>query len=101
MAKPAPPDISEQKAYQANADRFTYPLPFEPVYANLDVNKFRQVLINLVSNPRVRHRHWDALLPVLFEWFSPAVQPGLHGESTNGLGLLLCKTIVEWHHHGG
>ena len=30
--------------------RFTYALPTEPVYANLDVNKFTQVLTNLVSN---------------------------------------------------
>ncbi|RYE03475.1 MAG: ATP-binding protein, partial [Rickettsiaceae bacterium] len=38
-----------------------------------------------------------ALLPVLFERFTPARRPGLRGEPTNGLGLLLCKTIVEWH----
>ncbi|MGI4863091.1 MAG: ATP-binding protein [Janthinobacterium lividum] len=102
---------------------FTYSLPPQPVYANLDVNKFTQVLINLVSNafkftPNegqvsvtvaadsacVRLQVQDngvgipaALLPVLFERFTPARRPGLRGEPTNGLGLMLCKTIVEWH----
>lgn len=38
-----------------------------------------------------------AQLPILFERFTPARRPGLRGEPTNGLGLMLCKTIVEWH----
>lgn len=103
--------------------RFTYSLPPAPLYAKLDVNKFAQVLTNLVSNAFkftpdegvvrvtvaagpgcVRLQVQDsgigipaALLPVLFERFTPARRPGLRGEPTNGLGLLLCKTIVEWH----
>ena len=103
--------------------RFTYSLPPAPVYANLDVNKFTQVLTNLVSNAfkftpdegqvsvtveaspgcvRLHVRDTGigipaALLPVLFERFTPARRPGLRGEPTNGLGLMLCKTIVEWH----
>jgi two-component system sensor histidine kinase VicK len=32
----------------------------------------------------------------LFERFTPARRPGLRGEPTTGLGLSLCKTIVEW-----
>jgi two-component system sensor histidine kinase VicK len=35
--------------------------------------------------------------PRLFERFTPARRPGLRGEPTTGLGLALCKTIVEWH----
>jgi two-component system sensor histidine kinase VicK len=103
--------------------RFTYSLPPEPVYANLDVHKFTQVLTNLISNAFkftpdggqvnvaieacpgcVRIQVQDsgigipaALLPRLFERFTPARRPGLRGEPTNGLGLLLCQTIVEWH----
>jgi len=103
---------------------FAYTLPTEPVYANMDVNKFNQVLTNLVSNAfkftpdggqvsvaveavpgYVRFHVRDqgvgipaASLPYLFERFTPARRPGLRGEPTTGLGLSLCKTIVEWHH---
>lgn len=103
---------------------FAYTLPVEPIYANLDVNKFTQVLINLVSNALkftpddghvrvhiepgpgcVRIHVIDdgvgipaALQPFLFERFTKARRPGLRGEATTGLGLALCKTIVEWHH---
>ena len=103
---------------------FIYTLPAEPIYANLDVNKFTQVLINLVANALkftphdghvtvhiepgpgvVRIRVVDngigiplAMQPHLFERFTKARRPGLRGEATTGLGLALCKTIVEWHH---
>jgi len=102
---------------------FSYTLPAESIYANLDVNKFNQVLINLVSNafkftpdggrvevvvepcPGCVHiRVQDngigipaELLPRLFERFTPARRPGLRGEPATGLGLMLCQTIVEWH----
>jgi two-component system sensor histidine kinase VicK len=102
---------------------FTYSLPTEPVYAHLDVNKFTQVLTNLISNafkftpdggqvsvvvapcPGCIRMHVQdsgigipaALLPRLFERFTPARRPGLRGEPTIGLGLMLCQTIVAWH----
>ena len=102
---------------------FEYALPTEPVYAHIDVNKFNQVLTNLVSNAFkftpdggqvavrveagpgcVRFHVCDdgvgipaALQPLLFERFTQARRPGLRGEPTTGLGLALCKTIVEWH----
>ncbi|WP_426058454.1 ATP-binding protein [Hymenobacter sp. B1770] len=102
---------------------FEYSLPTEPLYAYLDVNKITQVLTNLVSNAikftpdgkrvvvrveacpgSVRLQVIDegigvpaALQPQLFERFTKARRPGLRGEQTNGLGLALCKTIVEWH----
>ena len=103
---------------------FTYSLPTDPIYVNLDVNKFTQVLINLVSNafkftPEEGHVSVHiapgpdcvlvqvvddgigiplAMQPYLFERFTKARRPGLQGEVTTGLGLALCKTIVEWHH---
>jgi len=103
---------------------FEYALPAKPVYVLLDVNKFTQVITNLVSNAlkftpdgkrvavqiepcpdSVCIRVVDegigipeALQPHLFETFTKARRPGLRGEPTTGLGLALCKTIVEWHH---
>ncbi len=103
---------------------FTYTLPDEPIYVNLDVNKFTQVLINLVGNafkftPDAGHVAVHiapgpgsvlvqvvddgvgiplVVQPFLFERFTKARRPGLRGEATTGLGLALCKTIVEWHH---
>lgn len=102
---------------------FDYFLPTEPLYANLDVNKFTQVIINLISNAikftpdgkrvlvqiepyeaAVQFQVIDegvgiplAMQPHLFESFIKARRPGLRGEPTMGLGLALCKTIVEWH----
>ncbi|UYZ63642.1 PAS domain-containing sensor histidine kinase [Hymenobacter weizhouensis] len=103
--------------------RFEYELPAEPVYAYLDVNKFTQVLNNLVGNAIkftpdggritvqvepgpdfVRIRVMDKgigipaeLQPYLFERFTKARRVGLWGEEATGLGLVLCKTIVDWH----
>ena len=102
---------------------FDYTLPAEPVYANLDVNKFAQVITNLVGNALkftpdgkrvlvhvaaspagVRIQVIDEgigipahLQPYLFDSFTQARRMGLRGEPTTGLGLALCKTIVEWH----
>ncbi len=103
--------------------QFEYTLPPEPLYALLDVNKFTQVLTNLVSNAlkftpdggrvrvsiapgpgscRVEVSDTGVGIPAnmqsrLFEAFTQARRPGLRGEPTTGLGLALCKTIVEWH----
>lgn len=118
-----PPLAQLQAAHELLGQRFTYSLPEEPVYVELDVNKFTQVLTNLVSNalkftpdggrvvvvvepsPGCVHIHVRdegigipaAWLPHLFERFKPAQRPGLRGEPTTGLGLSLCKTIVDWH----
>ena len=115
--------LDQLKSNASLAHHFAYTLPPEPVYANLDVNKFTQVLLNLVSNAlkftpdaghvsvaveegpgSVRIHVRDdgvgiplALQPRLFEPFTKARRPGLRGEPTTGLGLVLCKTIVEWH----
>lgn len=121
VLRPALDDL--QRSQDLLGHRFDYALPAEPVYAQLDVNKFTQVLLNLVSNAvkftpdggRVEVRVTAAAggvrvevedegvgipaaaLPTLFEAFTPARRPGLRGEPTTGLGLALCKTIVEWH----
>jgi two-component system sensor histidine kinase VicK len=98
-------------------------LPPGPLYAEVDVNKFLQVVGNLMANAykftpdgghitirleelpgRVRLIVADdgigipeAMQPRLFERFTPARRQGLRGEPTTGLGMLLCKTIVELH----
>ena len=116
--------LDQLKGNSGLAHHFEYKLPGAPLYANLDVNKFTQVLLNLVSNAlkftpdaghvsvavepgpagTVRIHVRDdgvgiplALQPLLFEPFTKARRPGLRGEPSTGLGLVLCKTIVEWH----
>lgn len=112
-----------QRGQSLLGHQFDCHLPPEPVYAALDVNKFTQVVNNLVSNAIkftpdgghitvrvepcpgcVRIHIVDdgigipaALQPLLFERFTKARRRGLRGEETTGLGLMLCKTIVEWH----
>jgi two-component system sensor histidine kinase VicK len=119
-----PPLEELQRCHGLLGQRFTYALPAKPVYALLDVNKMTQVLTNLLSNTlkftpdggqvsvaveaapggvRLQVRDTDVGIPadrqpVLFERFTPARRRGLRGEETTGLGLALCKTIVEWHH---
>ena len=115
--------LDQLKSNSGLAHHFAYTLPTAPLYANLDVNKFTQVLLNLVSNAlkftpdaghvsvavepgpgSVRIHVRDdgvgiplALQPLLFEPFTKARRAGLRGEPSTGLGLTLCKTIVEWH----
>ena len=115
--------LDQLKSNSGLAHHFTFTLPTTPLYANLDVNKFTQVLLNLVSNAlkftpdaghvsvavepgpgsvRIHVRDDGVgipldLQPVLFEPFTKARRPGLRGEPSTGLGLVLCKTIVEWH----
>jgi two-component system sensor histidine kinase VicK len=118
------PPLEELQRQQALlGHQFEYTLPAEPVYAHLDVNKFTQVLTNLVGNAikftpdgghitvkiepcpdcvRIHVRDTGIgippdLQPHIFERFTKARRPGLRGEQTTGLGLALCKTIVEWH----
>ena len=102
---------------------FVYEPPAQPLYVAYDVNKFQQVVNNLLSNAlkftpdggqitvsldhcgdHARLRVADtgigipeALQPVLFDKFTSARRTGLRGEKTNGLGMSLIKTIVELH----
>ena len=105
--------------------RFEYRAPAHPVYADIDVNKFQQVLNNLISNAikftpdggtitvelvqqadTIRLTVADTgvgipahLLPQLFDKFTKARRPGLRGEHTTGLGMSVIQTLV--HLHGG
>jgi two-component system sensor histidine kinase VicK len=103
--------------------RFTYEAPDQPVYVLLDVNKFLQVVNNLVSNAikftpaggrislRLEARDGQAWLsvtdsgvgipenvqPLLFDKFTKARRPGLRGEKTTGLGMSIIQTLVGLH----
>lgn len=103
---------------------FEFVTPPHPVYVNLDVNKFQQVINNLISNAlkftpdggrislRLQQQESQAVIevadtgvgipqhlqPGLFERFTKSRRPGLRGERSTGLGMSVIRTIVNWHH---
>lgn len=103
---------------------FELTVPPHPVYVNLDVNKFQQVINNLISNAikftpdggrislHLEQREGRALVrvadtgvgipeplqAVLFDKFTKARRPGLRGERSTGLGMSVIRSIVGWHH---
>lgn len=111
--------------YQRSAHHIAKHFFFEPVqqpiYVELDQNKFMQVMNNLLSNA-IKFTHEgghitvqvevqpgkvlltvsddgigiaDTLHSIVFERFTKARRPGLRGEKTTGLGMSIIKTIVE------
>ncbi len=96
----------------------------DPIYVDLDDNKFMQVINNLISNAlkftpdggkiavRVEDKEGAVMIQVadtgvgipakyhasLFDKFTKARRPGIKGEPSVGLGMSIIKTIVEWHH---
>ena len=102
---------------------FRFEATHPSIYAEVDENKFLQVINNLLGNAmkftpdggtvtvRVSQHPAHVLVTVtdtgigipanlqstLFERFTPARRPGLRGEKTNGLGMSIVKTIVELH----
>ncbi|MBT9393036.1 hypothetical protein KLP40_07665 [Hymenobacter sp. NST-14] len=117
--------LEEYQRAEASLSRQFHFEPAQPaMYLHLDNNKFMQVMNNLISNAlkftpdggqirvglaetetEVEVRVSDdgvgipaALLPHLYERFTPARRPGLRGERTTGLGMSIIKTIVELHH---
>ncbi|HEX8326351.1 MAG TPA: ATP-binding protein [Hymenobacter sp.] len=105
------------------AKTFTFSSTHPHVYAEIDHNKFLQVVNNLMSNAIKFTRenghiavgveqHPDHVLvtvaddgvgiparlhPVLFDRFTKARRPGLRGEKSTGLGMHLIKTLVQLH----
>ncbi|MGV3505395.1 MAG: PAS domain-containing sensor histidine kinase [Adhaeribacter sp.] len=118
-------DMMDNYKAQANliAKNFYLLPPEKPVFLEVDVMKFLQVLNNLVSNAiKFTPDNGDItvsladqgkavlitvadngigipdhLQPVLFDRFTKARRPGLRGEKSIGLGMSIIKTIVELH----
>ncbi len=93
------------------------------ILIDLDNAKFMQVVNNLISNSlkfspaggtisitveeqqdHVNFKFTDegvgipeSLLPKIFDKFTAARRPGLHGEPTLGLGLSIVRSIINWH----
>lgn len=93
------------------------------IYAEIDEDKFMQVINNLITNSLkftpdggkievqlTAHKN-EVVISVrdngigipekyhatLFDKFTPARRTGLKGEASTGLGMSIIKTIVEWH----
>jgi len=107
----------------ATGQQFHFESSHPSIYADIDTNKFLQVINNLISNSlkftpdggQVRmtiSQHPahvlvtvadngigipTALQAGLFERFTTAQRVGLRGEKSTGLGMSIIKTIVEWH----
>ncbi|RZK32325.1 MAG: HAMP domain-containing histidine kinase [Hymenobacter sp.] len=112
-----------RRAPGREAWQFTYKLPAAPIYVAVDINKLMQVISNLVHNAfkftpekgriTVTIKALPASVSIsvidegigipaqlqsfLFERYTKARRRGLRGEATTGLGLWLCRTIVELH----
>lgn len=112
-----------QQRQHAAGHHFYFESSHPSIYANVDENKFMQVINNLLGNalkftPDGGHisvrlsQHPShvqllvaddgvgipaALQPGLFERFTRARRPGLRGEKSTGLGMSIIKTIVELH----
>lgn len=114
---------SYRQRHHAAGHQFSFSASLPAIYAEVDENKFLQVINNLVGNslkftPDGGHIGVElsqhpthilvtvsdngigiptALRAGLFERFTPARRPGLRGEKTTGLGMSIIKTIVELH----
>ena len=105
------------------AKHFSFQHSQPTLYVEIDNNKFLQVINNLMSNAikftneggritvgLAQHPNHVLvtvaddgvgipahLLPVLFDRFTPARRPDLHGEKTTGLAMHIIETIVRLH----
>jgi two-component system sensor histidine kinase VicK len=102
---------------------FSYEPCAEPVYVEMDISKFQQVINNLMSNAikftpdkgritvQLTRQGQKAVItiaddgvgipilmqPMLFDKFTKARRLGIRGEKTTGLGMSIIRTIVELH----
>ncbi len=113
-----------QQSPRSIPQRFVFTTSCDSLFISIDEAKFMQAINNLLSNAlkftsddgsiEIRITEPDDknvlitiqdngigipadMQPFLFDKFRKARRVGIHGEPTNGLGMSLIKTIVEWH----
>lgn len=91
-------DIDETKLIQAVNNLVSNALKFTQEKGIIDISITEEndtVLLTISDNgigiPEKHHAN-------LFDKFTSARRTGLHGEASNGLGMSIIKTIIEWHH---
>lgn len=108
---------------RATLQRFNVVTSVKSLFVTIDESKFMQALNNLLSNSlkftgddgnitiSIEEQEKNILIkvqdtgigipadmqPFLFDKFTKARRTGLKGEPTNGLGMSIIKTIIEWH----
>ncbi len=113
-----------QQSPRSIQQRFVFTTSCDSLFISIDEAKFMQAINNLLSNAlkftpddgsiEIRITEPDDknvlitiqdngigipadMQPFLFDKFTKARRVGIHGEPTNGLGMSIIKTIVEWH----
>ncbi|WP_230145323.1 MULTISPECIES: sensor histidine kinase KdpD [unclassified Pedobacter] len=90
-------EIDEDKFMQVINNLISNSLKFTPKNGNIDVyltESKKQILITVADNGIGIPKEYHA---TLFEKFTNARRNGLNGEQSTGLGMSIIKTIVEWH----
>lgn len=91
-------DIDEPKLVQAINNLVSNALKFTGENGAIDIalkEEDKNILITVSDNGiGIPEKHHAAL----FDKFTNATRPGLHGEASQGLGMSIIKTIIGWHH---
>lgn len=91
-------DIDESKLLQAVNNLVSNALKFTQENGIIDISISEEnntILLTVSDNGiGIPEKHHAGL----FDKFTTARRTGLHGEASNGLGMSIIKTIIEWHH---